>query len=250
MSFGCVGRESWEIQSDSSVMRGLFITGTDTGVGKTMVAATIIRTLRESGHRVGAYKPVCSGAEVGEDGAPVWTDIQALAAALGDDVPLEKICPQRFAAPLAPPAAAALEGRRVDEPGLSAGVDSWRASAEILVVEGVGGLLCPLSDASTVADFAGRLGFPLVIVAALRLGAINQTLLTIEVARGRKLPIAGVLLNQVDPDDGASESSISQITALSEVPILGVVPRLETAELRGPHVLRRIDWADLASSVS
>src|SRR5689334_19570706 len=95
-------------------MRGLFITGTDTGVGKTHIACGILRDLREAGVRSGAYKPACSGVEFLADGRQSWSDIEALAIATGNEFPLERICPQRFAAPLAPPAAASAEGRHVD----------------------------------------------------------------------------------------------------------------------------------------
>jgi dethiobiotin synthetase len=205
-------------------MQGLLITGTDTGVGKTFAACRIVRAARAQGVRVGAYKPVCSGSEVESDGRPRWPDIDALAAALAANVPSEQICPQRFAAPLAPPAAAALEQRQVDEAQLFGGVDAWRDAVDLLIIEGVGGLLCPLSENLTVADFARSVGAPLVVVAALRLGIINHTLLTLEVARKRGLHVAGVLLNETGPDDGSHASSIAEITARGGTTVLGVLP--------------------------
>jgi dethiobiotin synthetase len=213
-------------------MHGLLITGTDTGVGKTFAACGIVRALREQGLRVGAYKPACSGGETRADGTLSWPDVDLLASALAADARSKQICPQRFAAPLAPPAAAALEQRRVDERLLTAGVEAWRGAADLLIIEGVGGLLCPLSEHLTVADFAERIGVPLVIVAALRLGVINHTLLTLEVARARGLPVAGVLLNQVGPDDGSNASSIAEITVRGGAKVLGVLPFDHTRE---PH---------------
>lgn len=236
-------------------MQGLLITGTDTGVGKTSVACGIVRSLREAGVRVGAYKPVCSGAEVDADGTQRWPDVEALAAALGGDVPPERICPQQFAAPLAPTAAARLERRRIDETLLMSGIDAWRGDADLLVIEGVGGLLCPLTDAGTVADFAQRVGVPLIVVAALRLGVINHTLLTLEVARSRGLHVAGLILNEVGPDAGSNASSIAEISERAGTAVLGVVPfdgkgRTDaSARLRLPEILSRIDWLGLSAEI-
>lgn len=95
-------------------MRGLFITGTDTGVGKTHIACELVRELRAVGHRVGAFKPACSGASIEADGRPHWDDVERLRDALGRDVSDDQLCPQRFLAPLAPPIAAQQEGRAVD----------------------------------------------------------------------------------------------------------------------------------------
>lgn len=228
-------------------MRGLFITGTDTGVGKTYVAAAIVRACRAAGIRVGAYKPVCTGREADRSGNEIWPDVAALGAALDHACPAELICPQRFAAPLAPPSAARLETRSVDRQQLRDGITRWRDQAELLIVEGVGGLLCPLTDEETVADFAAETGFPLVIVAALKLGAINHTLLTVEVARQRGLPIAGLLLNELRPEDDSQASGIAEITARSPVPILGVLPFQKAVELRPGHVISTIDWWNLAT---
>lgn len=132
-------------------LRGLFITGTDTGVGKTDVAAAIISALRSRGVRVGAYKPAASGSTPGPNG-PVWDDVARLQAALEEEIPAEQICPQRFQAPLAPPVAARMEGKEVDAALLRSGIERWRDRAEIVIVEGAGGLLSPLTDSESVAD--------------------------------------------------------------------------------------------------
>src|SRR5690242_8270261 len=115
-------------------LRGIFITGTDTGVGKTYVAAEMIRALRGRGVRVAAYKPVVSGCRevAGNAGPAVWDDLEILRDALGEDVPVERIGPQRFRAPLAPPVAARLEGREVDRELIRGGLDWWRRRAEVV----------------------------------------------------------------------------------------------------------------------
>ena len=129
---------------------GLFVTGTDTGVGKTHVAALIARQLVAVGVRVGVYKPVCSGAILNANGHARWDDIDRLRDAVRDiwpdsDLTDDAICPQRFVAPLAPPLAARAEGRVVDVGQLRRGTDAWSDRAELLIVEGAGGLLSPRS---------------------------------------------------------------------------------------------------------
>ena len=222
-------------------MRGLFITGTDTGVGKTWAAGCIIRALLAAGRRAGAYKPVCSGAEQDEHGQPRWEDLDALCRALLiiepgrcreelagassiSDRPegaspdrrarlVEQVCPQRFLAPLAPPVAAALEGRTVDPVRLRRGVDGWRRDAEVLIVEGAGGLLSPIADGETNADLAADLGWPVVVVAENRLGMVNHTLLTLECTRVRGLTVVGIVLNQITADGDHSVETNADLLA-------------------------------------
>lgn len=207
-------------------MRGFFVTGTDTGVGKTHVSCEIVRDLRMQGHRVGAYKPVCSGARIASNGRSIWDDVAKLQNALGGDVSEDQISPQRFDAPLAPPLAARQEGRSVDLNELQNGFDWWRSQCDLLVVEGAGGLLCPLTERETMADLAMRFQLPLLIVARLGLGTINHTLLTIEAARTRGLKIVGVLLNEATPlpiDDISIDSNAAEIALRGQVSVLGIL---------------------------
>lgn len=184
-------------------MKTLFVSGTDTEVGKTWIACQILRELRRKGHRVGVWKPVCSGA-VETNGRLVWEDLQELATAIGgepDDAALiDRICRNRFVAPMAPNVAARLEGRIVSDELPAAGVEAWRDHAEFLLVEGAGGLLSPVSDEMLVADLARQLRSPVLLVSANRLGTIHQTLSTVEAARTRELDVAAVVLNQVSAD--------------------------------------------------
>ncbi|MCA9024250.1 MAG: dethiobiotin synthase [Planctomycetaceae bacterium] len=224
-------------------MQGLFITATDTGAGKTHCASLIASELRSAGHRVGCYKPVCSGGEVAADGRLRWEDIQILSDAIDHRFPIERICPQTFAAPLAPPAAARHENRNVDPSLLRTGAQWWSDRVDFLCVEGVGGLLCPLTETETVADLAGDLGFPLLIVCPLILGTINHTLLTIEVAEARNLSIAGLVLNHIRPvTDEVSESTIAEIVSRTTVPILATMPFNERDRLRPMQGDERISW--------
>jgi dethiobiotin synthetase len=233
-------------------LSGLFITGTDTNVGKTVVATAIVRQLRAEGVRVGAYKPAASGAVERPGRGRVWEDIEQLSQALGNAYPAERICPQRFAAPLAPPLAAAAEGRTVDSPLLRDGAMWWQGQVDFLVVEGAGGLLSPLSDADSVADLARDLALPLIVVARAGLGTINHTLLTLEAAQSRGLTIAGIVLNQAAAGDGdpSVESNPAELQKRTRVPVLAVCSFRESRDLRGEDAFRRINWRAIAHAHS
>lgn len=186
-------------------MKTILVTGTDTGVGKTWISSLLVRQFRSHGFSVGAYKPVCSGAEHDESGSSIWSDVEALRSACGDSPSIDLVCPQRFQAAVAPNVAARLEGRDVDDALLLNGVEAWRSQAEWLVVEGAGGIFCPLSNQSTVMDLAVRLQAPVVVVAANRLGVISHTRLTVEAIQSRGLSVAAVALNDVTPASSKTE---------------------------------------------
>ena len=225
-------------------VRGFFITGTDTGVGKTVVGSNLIRHWRQSGQRVGAYKPVASGRVHDSRGADCWEDIEAYFDVLGGEYPRERICPQCFAAPLAPPVAARVEGREVDEDLLVSGVNWWRTQVDAIIVEGAGGLLSPLSSQQSNADLAARLGMPLLIVARLGLGTINHTLLTVAVAQQRGLAIRGIILNSPTSatDDTSIKTNPEELARRCPVPILGVLPFSPDGDLlQHPSFLRMLE---------
>jgi dethiobiotin synthetase len=216
-------------------------------VGKTDITALIAGQLRQRGQRVGAYKPACSGVQSDERGEPVWHDVEVLAKATGGD--RDRISPQRFVAPLAPTVAARLEGRIVDAALLRAGAEWWSGKVDVLLVEGVGGLLCPLAERETVADLAADLGFPLLIVSRLGLGTLNHTMLTLEAARHRGLKVAGVILNEGSVPVSAVEASTNplELAARCTCPLLGIVKHNGAAIVRdGAEV--QIDWMAMAST--
>ena len=201
---------------------GLFITGTDTGVGKTFIAALIARALVAAGVRVGVYKPAMSG------GVPGENDAEILWNAAGRPGELAHVCPQAFAAPLAPHLAARAEGKEIDAALLRSAVDYWRERCDFVLVEGAGGLMSPLGDDEYVADLAVDLGYPLIVVAANRLGVINQTLQTLITAAtyGEGLAVAGVVLCDVDPltaQDPSRASNLAELRARCMPPILAHV---------------------------
>lgn len=231
-------------------MHGLSITGTDTGVGKTYVACRLASALREPGRRVGAYKPVCSGAAEPHPAAPRWDDIEALWGATGGSYPRDRIGPQCFLAPLAPPVAARAEGRRVDPRLLRTGLTWWRDRVDVLLIEGAGGWLSPVTDNETFADLAADAGCPVLIVAADRLGMLNHTLLTIESIRARGLAVAGVVINRVGcSGDLSVESNVSELEQRTSAPVLSVVEFNGEVVLREGVAAARMGWSGLTGPV-
>jgi dethiobiotin synthetase len=224
--------------------KGLFITGTGTGVGKTYVASLIARALRVAGVRVGVYKPVASECERHGDEL-VSPDAVALWDAAGRPGTLANVCPQMFAAPLAPHLAARAEGRRVDAKLLRNGIEFWRQSSDVVLVEGAGGLMSPISDDDYNADLAAEFRFPLLIVAANELGVINATLQTLITAATYcdGLDVAGIVLNSVHrrDDDVSIESNADEISRRCMPPLLATVAH-------GGGLEGEVDWAALCGS--
>lgn len=186
---------------------GLFITGTDTNVGKTYVAILIARALKAAGRRVGVYKPAASGCRQ-EGERLISDDALLLWRAAGEPGEFNRVCPQCFQAPLAPHLAARAEGKQLDRKLLRDGLDYWLACSDIVLVEGAGGLLSPLGDSDYVANLARDFGFPLLVVARNALGTINQTLQTLIAASAHRggLRVAGIVLNQ--PSSPAGDRSV------------------------------------------
>lgn len=180
------------------IPRGLFVTGTDTGVGKTLIAAALAHLLAERKLIVRPRKPVESGCRPEGDHL-VPEDARALQAASRTNEALERICPYPLEPPLSPERAATLAGMRVGLDDLKAACLNGVAETDFLLVEGAGGFYSPLAPGVLNADLAAALPLPVLLVAADRLGAISHTLLTVEAIKRRGLALVGVVLNQVDP---------------------------------------------------
>lgn len=212
-------------------MTPLFVTGTDTGVGKTFVACALATALRARGLRVGVMKPV----ETGVVREP--EDARALSAAAGDPAPLDDVCPYRLRAPLAPAVAARLEGVTLDVDRLVALVRRRAGDSDFLLVEGAGGLLVPVVGRITWAELAARLALPLLIVAANRLGTVNHCALTARVAAGAGLRVLGFVLSRPAPEtDESAATNADTIASLTGVRVLaelghGPVPAATAARL-------------------
>jgi dethiobiotin synthetase len=215
-------------------MRGVFVTGTDTGVGKSVLSAALIAAMTAAGESVRAYKPVVTGLDepphVGA-GKPWPPDHELLASVAG--MAAEEVSPLRFGPAVSPHLAAKLAGVRIDPAELlaRAGVSSGK---DVLVVEGVGGLLVPLADDYTVCDLAAAVGLPVVIAARPGLGTINHTLLTLRVARSAGLRVCAVVLTPWPAQPTVLERSNREtIERLGEVKVesLACVPGPAIAEL-------------------
>lgn len=191
-----------------------FLTGTDTGVGKTLVAAALLRAAAAQGLRALGMKPVAAG------GAE---DVDALVAAGNVAAPREAVNPYLLREPLSPHLAARRDGVTIDLEIIAHRFDELRGLADFLVVEGAGGFRVPLSDAHDGADLAARLGLPVVLVVGLRLGCLNHALLTAEAIRARGLRLAGWVASQVDPAMACVEENVAALRARLAAPPLGVV---------------------------
>lgn len=172
-------------------MAGLVISGTDTGVGKTYFSCLLLRTLRERGLDVVGYKPVCCGSR---------EDAEDLLDACGRGESVEVVNPVWLKTPAAPLVAAELESAELRVADLVAGARALEERHGFVVTEGVGGWEVPLEEGKTFADFAVELGWPVVVVAANKLGALNHTLLTVNAVRARGLPLAGVVMNHLEEE--------------------------------------------------
>ena len=200
--------------------RGFFVTGTDTGVGKTRVAVALIHALRAHGLRVAAMKPVAAGCEPGE----LNEDVVALVAAANVPARLADVNPYSFKPPIAPHIAAAQAGVRIDLDAIAAAYARLAAQADAVVVEGAGGWRVPLNDSEDMADLAQRLALPVVLVVGLRLGCLNHALLTAESVAARGLPWAGWIGNHIDPAMACQAENLDALRARLPRPCLGVQP--------------------------
>lgn len=207
------------------MMKGLFITGTDTGVGKTFIAEGIIRSLRKRGIDICPMKPVETGCGT-KNGCLVPGDALRLIRASGTGEPVERINPFRFREPLAPYVAAGIEGKAVRRRTLVSSYHYLARRHDIVVVEGAGGIMVPITGTYLFCDFISDIGIPAVIVSRPGLGTINHTLLTIEAARKRDIPVAGVVINDASPAKKgiAVQTNPDMIRRFGKVPVLGVVP--------------------------
>jgi len=237
-------------------MRGLFVTGTGTEVGKTVVASAIAHTAHAAGERVAVFKPAVSGLdeyplrpEVWES-APELPDHALLRLAAGSRQGDEEIAPYRYGPPVSPHLAAELAGGRIDPDGLRGAALEATEGADLLICEGVGGFLVPLTPDYLVRDLARDLALPVVVVASSGLGTINHTLLTVQAVRQAGLEVSAVVLNLWPSEPSAMElSNRETIRRLGSVAVQ-TLPRLDLSEpCTWPPLRIRVDSPQGASSL-
>jgi dethiobiotin synthetase len=210
--------------------KGIFITGTDTGVGKTVFACGLAAYLRELGYRVGVMKPTETGCEA-RDGKLHPDDAVHLKNASGCAEPIEKICPYRLPEPLAPSIAAERAGVKIDIDHLLSTYGEISERHDIVLVEGAGGLMVPILPSYTYADLARVMKLPTIVVAANKLGVINHLLLTLEHAHCKGLTTIGYMLNRLSGAFSlAADTNREVLLGLTGVPCLGEMPFIEAGE--------------------
>jgi dethiobiotin synthetase len=233
------------------IYRGLVVSGTDTGIGKTEVACALLRCFREAGLRVIGLKPVETGCRE-ENGKLIPEDGLRLRAAAGVDEPLERIVPYRFAAPLAPAEAARQAGATIGIDRIFQTFDALAGRYDLILVESAGGLLVPINDNFLFADLLPSFVLPVLLVAPNRLGTLNHTLLSLEALRTRKVPVLGVALNQLSPEPDSSAATNAatirqhgRIESVVEIPYFAPAEREAglLAVFRGlhPDLLQRLE---------
>jgi dethiobiotin synthetase len=229
--------------------KGLFITGTDTGVGKTAITGAIARLLIRIGLRVGVFKPIATGCKRRRGGL-VSQDAEFLSLCADSQSLLDQINPVRYREPLAPYVAATRAKTPIDWEELQLSYSQIVKENNIVLVEGIGGLMVPLEAEYTVLDLMAEINLPAIVVARAGLGTLNHTLLTVRACQSRGLRIGGIVINGYDADKGdlAQETNVQALNELSGTGILTVIPwdrrtSVEKGRL-GPAVLSAVGLVD------
>ena len=207
-----------------------FVTGTDTGVGKTLVTAALLRRLRESGIQVAGMKPIAAGSIAGPEG-PANEDALLLQAESSTRQPYAVVNPWLFEPAIAPHIAADEAGLVIDTARIAAAHETLRAGADIVLAEGAGGFLVPLDARRNCAELPSLLGMDVILVVGLRLGCLNHTLLTVEAIAARGLALAGWVGNHIDPGFARFDANVATLEARIPAPCLGLVPHMARADV-------------------
>jgi dethiobiotin synthetase len=212
--------------------RGLFVTGTDTGVGKTLISAALLRYARRLGLVPIPFKPAETGC------APDPADARTLWHAAAPPIDEADVCLYPLRLPVAPLAAAEAEGVRIDPERIANRATTLAAKGDLLLVEGAGGLLVPYADGVTGVDLAKQLGLPLLVVARTALGTVNHTALTLREAARNEVPVCGLILNRTPGTDGPQEAAnAALIASLTGRWAMGTLPTLPPAAAAHPDQL-------------
>jgi len=206
-------------------MKGFFVTGTDTEIGKTWCSLGLIAGLQRNGYNVSAMKPIASGCELTPEGLRNEDALQ-LQAQASIAQPYECVNPFAFKPAIAPHIAAAQAQTAIDLTTIKTRLRELASGSDYTIVEGVGGWQVPLNERENVSDLALALGLPVILVVGLRLGCINHALLTAEAIRAKGCRLAGWIANSIDADMPEQQDNIDSIKARIDTPLIGVVPYL------------------------
>lgn len=220
-------------------MKSVFVTGTDTGVGKTHISCALMRQLIATGCRVVGMKPVASGGRY-VSGKCVNADAQQLMATANITVPYEWVNPYCFEAAIAPHIAAQQAGTLISPQGIYSAYQQLAAVADVVVVEGIGGWAVPINATKTMADIAVMLNLPVIMVVGMRLGCLNHAALTVQSIRASSLTFAGWVANTLDPAMPAVEENIAALKTITAAPLVAVTPYITTAS----------QWSDLKFDIT
>ena len=196
-----------------------FVTGTDTGIGKTIVSCALLSAYSARGNAVIGMKPVVTGRVCGE-----WADVKAIVAASSIAAPREWVNPYAFIPPISPHLAAKQAGMEIDIEIIRQAYCNLQKISDVVVVEGVGGIMAPLNDRNDVADMAYALDLPIILVVGMRLGCLNHALITEKVIQATGLKLAGWVANQIDPQMNSFDENLHTLKERLNCPLLGVLP--------------------------
>jgi dethiobiotin synthetase len=227
--------------------KAYFITGTDTGVGKTLVTGALLHVFARQGNKVVGMKPVAAGCMATPHGLSC-EDVEQLRAQGNVAAPLNLVNPYAMAPSIAPHIAAEREGVEIDLDAIVSSFTALREMADVVLVEGVGGFMVPLNAAQDTADLAARLDLPVVLVVGMRLGCINHALLTAQAIRLKGLRLAAWVANRIDPAMNAFDETLHALETRLAAPLLGVVPCLvkaapsSVAEFMDANILNSMEY--------
>lgn len=232
-------------QSHSSGPRGVCITATDTGVGKTLVAAALVAHLRQRGIDVGVMKPVETGVS---RSTKAQSDGARLRRAAGSQDPMAEVCPYVFRLPLAPLSAAREEGQTIRIPAILQAFRVLRRKHDLLVVEGAGGLHVPITETVDGLDLMERMGLPVIVVGSSGLGGVNHALLTLAALRQKKIPVVALVLNRLKPvrtkiARAQEQSTVTLLRRLAKVPVVGPLPYSAGVTKHWQDGMMQLAWA-------
>ncbi|MBY0475900.1 MAG: dethiobiotin synthase [Nitrosomonas sp.] len=198
---------------------GFFVTGTDTGIGKTTVSCALLHAFAAQGNKVVGMKPIAAGSENGK-----WPDVEQLFAASNISITRQQINPYAFDSPISPHIAAQQADMEIDLTIIHQAYQELSSKADIVIVEGAGGFLVPINPSQNGADLAIKLNLPVILVVGMRLGCLNHALLTVEAIRIAGLNLAGWVANCVDPQMLVLQQNIATLELRLDCPLLGMVP--------------------------